>query len=346
MDTNIRTACTRHCGDGCALIATLGADGSVSLRGDPDHPFTRGRMAPGSRYGPRTNSRTRSNSITIPTHKRMVGRQRTRHSPGRRSSAARAVASMLSPLAVKGGLLHIAHHAFAKITLFFAAGAIFVATGQKKIPLMFRLLQRVTWGAPSSFRPSWGDLRPREWIALAPLAVLVFYLGLAPSLAITTIEPSIERTLSALQAKNQALGLQADMAWNWAYAGAVERLAGIEVPERAEYIRVIVAELNRISSHLVWWGAYLLDLGAFTPILYAFDDREVILDILQDVTGSRLTYSYFTFGGVYADVPADFAPRCLAFTQRMRSRLPMPGGTKESNLFVESPNTVSTLEIF
>jgi len=113
------------------------------------------------------------------------------------------------------------------------------------------------------------------------------------------------------------------MAWNWAYAGAVERLAGIEVPERAEYIRVIVAELNRISSHLVWWGAYLLDLGAFTPILYAFDDREVILDILQDVTGSRLTYSYFTFGGVYADVPADFAPRCLAFTQRMRSRLPM-----------------------
>jgi len=113
------------------------------------------------------------------------------------------------------------------------------------------------------------------------------------------------------------------MGWNWAYAGAVERLAGIEVPERAEYIRVVVAELNRISSHLVWWGAYLLDLGAFTPIMYAFDDRETILDILQDVTGSRLTYSYFTFGGVYADVPADFATRCLAFTKRMRERLPM-----------------------
>jgi len=113
------------------------------------------------------------------------------------------------------------------------------------------------------------------------------------------------------------------MAWNWAYAGAVERLTGLEVPLRAEYIRVAVTELNRISSHLLWWGAYLLDLGAFTPIMYAFEDREILLDILQDVTGSRLTYSYFTFGGVYADVPETFASRCLAFVRRLRSRLPM-----------------------
>jgi NADH-quinone oxidoreductase subunit D len=113
------------------------------------------------------------------------------------------------------------------------------------------------------------------------------------------------------------------MAWNWAYAGAVERLAGIKVPERAEYIRVAVTELNRISSHLVWWGAYLLDLGAFTPIMYAFDDREQILDILQAVTGSRLTYSYFTIGGVYDDVPPDFCQRCIEFVKRLRSRLPM-----------------------
>ena len=59
------------------------------------------------------------------------------------------------------------------------------------------------------------------------------------------------------------------LAWNWAYVGAVEKLMGIRVPERAEYIRVITCELNRISSHLLWWGAYLLDLGAFTPIVYA-----------------------------------------------------------------------------
>jgi len=113
------------------------------------------------------------------------------------------------------------------------------------------------------------------------------------------------------------------MAWNWAFAGAVERLMGVEAPERAEYVRVVVTELNRISSHLLWWGAYLLDLGAFTPIMYAFDDRERILDILQAVTGSRLTYSYFTIGGVYADVPDDFAARCLEFTRHLRSRLPM-----------------------
>ncbi len=92
------------------------------------------------------------------------------------------------------------------------------------------------------------------------------------------------------------------LAWNWAYVGAVEKLAGIRVPERAEVIRVITCELNRISSHLLWWGAYLLDLGAFTPIVYAFADRERIMDLLQTVTGARLTYCYFRFGGVARDV--------------------------------------------
>src|SRR6056297_1859169 len=111
------------------------------------------------------------------------------------------------------------------------------------------------------------------------------------------------------------------LAWNWAFVGAAEKLMGMEVPERAEYIRVITCELNRISSHLLWWGAYLLDLGAFTPILYAFDDREFILDLLQMVTGSRLTYTYNTFGGVVADLPGDFLDGSLAFAKRMRERL-------------------------
>ena len=113
------------------------------------------------------------------------------------------------------------------------------------------------------------------------------------------------------------------MAWNWAYVGAVERLSEIRVPERAEYIRVIASELNRISSHLVWWGAYLLDLGAFTPIMYGFEDREYILDLLQDLTGSRLTYNFFRLGGVANDVTDDFLQGCLNFVRHMRARLPM-----------------------
>ena len=69
-------------------------------------------------------------------------------------------------------------------------------------------------------------------------------------------------------------------------------MAGIEVPERAGYIRVITVELNRIASHFLGVGAYVIDLGAFTPILYMFDDREDILDALEDITGSRLTYCH------------------------------------------------------
>ena len=98
----------------------------------------------------------------------------------------------------------------------------------------------------------------------------------------------------------------AGLIYNFGYACAVERLAGIPVPERAEYIRVITAELNRIASHLLWFGAFLIDLGGMTPLLYAFDVREKILDVLQSVTGSRLTFSYFRFGGVCNDVDDSF----------------------------------------
>jgi len=113
------------------------------------------------------------------------------------------------------------------------------------------------------------------------------------------------------------------LAWNWAYVGAVEKLMGIEVPPRAEYIRVITCELNRISSHLLWWGAYLLDLGGFTPILYGFADRERILDILQIVTGSRLTYCYYRFGGGAADVSDEFVALTRQFCRDFTRRLPM-----------------------
>lgn len=113
------------------------------------------------------------------------------------------------------------------------------------------------------------------------------------------------------------------MAYTHGYVGAVERAAGIQVPPRAEYVRVITSELNRISSHLVWFGAFLLDLGGFTPLLYAFDDREKILDLLEGITGSRLTYSYYRFGGLYNDVDEDFLGGTREFVAQMRPRLGM-----------------------
>ena len=113
------------------------------------------------------------------------------------------------------------------------------------------------------------------------------------------------------------------MTYTHAWVGVVERAAKIEVPRRAEYIRVITSELNRISSHLVWFGAFLLDLGGFTPLLYAFDDREKILDLLEGITGARLTYCYYRFGGLFNDVDEKFLRGTREFVPFMRSRLKM-----------------------
>ncbi len=113
------------------------------------------------------------------------------------------------------------------------------------------------------------------------------------------------------------------MQYTHAFVGAVERAARIEVPLRAEYIRVITSELNRISSHMVWWGALLLDLGGFTPILYAFDDREKILDLLEGICGARLTYCYYRFGGLCNDVDDAFLQGTRDFVKHMQPRLKM-----------------------
>ena len=110
------------------------------------------------------------------------------------------------------------------------------------------------------------------------------------------------------------------LAYNQCWCMAVEKLTGLVVPERAEFIRVITSELNRISSHLLWFGAYLMDLGAFTPFLYCFDDREQILDLLDRLTGSRLTYCFYRFGGVPVDIDDEFVAGCREFVKRLRSR--------------------------
>lgn len=102
----------------------------------------------------------------------------------------------------------------------------------------------------------------------------------------------------------------------------VEELSGIEVPERAKYIRTAMFELNRIISHLVWIGTYMLDLGAITPFLYAFRDREKALDIIERTCGARLLPNYFTFGGVRRDVHPQFWRDIVAFVDYFETVLP------------------------
>lgn len=98
----------------------------------------------------------------------------------------------------------------------------------------------------------------------------------------------------------------ASMNNNQGYCEAVEKLMGLEVPERAQYIRIIVQELNRIASHLVFYGSFGLDTGAITPFLYAFREREKIVDLFESISGQRLTYNYIRIGGVMRDLPEGF----------------------------------------
>lgn len=99
----------------------------------------------------------------------------------------------------------------------------------------------------------------------------------------------------------------------WAYCRAAEQLGGIEVPRRAEYLRVLTGELMRISSHLVWLGSMGMDLGAFTPLTYTFREREYVLDLFEMLCGQRMTFNYLRLGGVARDLPAGFLAKARAF---------------------------------
>jgi NADH-quinone oxidoreductase subunit D len=89
------------------------------------------------------------------------------------------------------------------------------------------------------------------------------------------------------------------------------------LPEKARHLRVIIAEMGRIASHLVGMGAYGLDLGTFSPFLYAFREREKILDLFEEACGARLTYSYLTPGGATADLPRGWLQKCEAFLDQL-----------------------------
>ncbi len=108
---------------------------------------------------------------------------------------------------------------------------------------------------------------------------------------------------------------------NLAYVLAVEKLLGIEVPPRAEVIRVMLTELTRIGSHLVWLGTHAIDIGAMSVFLYAFREREQIQDMYEHVAGARMMSSYFRVGGLFADLPEGFEQRVRSFVASFPDRL-------------------------
>ena len=108
---------------------------------------------------------------------------------------------------------------------------------------------------------------------------------------------------------------------NYAIVHATEKMMGLEIPDRAEFLRVIVMELNRIASHLVWMGTYLLDIGAMSPFLYAFKDREQILDLFNELCGARLTYNYMRVGGVKWDAPSGWISKVEQFVTYMQKQI-------------------------
>ena len=113
----------------------------------------------------------------------------------------------------------------------------------------------------------------------------------------------------------------ASMYNEFGYVVAMERLMGIQVPERVEYIRVIMGELQRIASHLVALGTYGADIGAFTPFLFCFRDREKILNLFEITCGARLLYNYMWIGGVSHDLHPDFIRLAKAFIKEFRPNL-------------------------
>jgi NADH-quinone oxidoreductase subunit D len=106
-----------------------------------------------------------------------------------------------------------------------------------------------------------------------------------------------------------------------AYAGAVEQEMGIEPPRRAQYIRLLVGEMQRIASHLVAVGTYLLDLGAFTPVLWAFRDREGVMTLFEALAGSRFNVNYLRVGGVLHDFPKGWLSECETFLDRLEKNM-------------------------
>lgn len=113
----------------------------------------------------------------------------------------------------------------------------------------------------------------------------------------------------------------ASMSWSTIFVTAVEDLMGVEVPERAQYIRVIMLELQRLASHLMWLGAWAADLGLMTMFLMPMRDRDLLLDLFEMVTGARMTYNYPRIGGVRNDFPKSFSEKTRKALDYMEKKL-------------------------
>lgn len=138
----------------------------------------------------------------------------------------------------------------------------------------------------------------------------------------TGIEKNMEaKTFTKALVMTDRMDYLNPMGNNLAYCLAVEKLADLDVPERAMIARVILAELTRINSHLVWLGTHSLDLGAMSMMLYCFREREEILDIFELVGGQRMMTSYFRPGGLWRDLPAEFVPTVQSFIDRFPQRI-------------------------
>ncbi|MBI2070113.1 MAG: NADH-quinone oxidoreductase subunit D [Elusimicrobia bacterium] len=108
---------------------------------------------------------------------------------------------------------------------------------------------------------------------------------------------------------------------NLVFCLAVEKLLKIEIPARAQYLRVLMCEMNRIASHLLFLGTYGIDIGAFTPFLHAFREREMVLDLFEMVSGARMTYNYIRIGGVMMDLPQGWTDKCAEFLKYFKGKL-------------------------
>lgn len=128
------------------------------------------------------------------------------------------------------------------------------------------------------------------------------------------------RTFPMIEPLTDRLDYVAAISENLGYCGAVERLLAVQVPPRAQWIRVILAELQRIASHLLWLGTHALDMGAMTMFFYTFREREMILDLFEAFCGARLTYNSMRIGGLYEDLPRGWTDQVRHFLKIFPAR--------------------------